>query len=283
MEYNKEDWISFIEDNLTNDLQTEHLAARFNISKTHFKRLFRREFGMTVSDYVRKRRIVAVAELIRTGRNYMRTAARYGYRSHGGIMRAFLKEYLVTPAAYKDGEISEILMQDGETGCSRIQIGIFQVLPLKIEAFAIFHCREREEEKVDSFWMEEGFPSQPSSRLECNKEIRDDKVAFWYPDEDGNGFNYMAGDVVKKFGEELNQECFKIVVPAGKYAIFQTDCITDKSRFMTVRKLFRKMVKEQWMKENEEQIDGSRISFERYVNQKMYVFVPMKKYNLIND
>ena len=277
MEYNKEDWISFIDNNLTNDLQTEQLAARFNISKTHFKRLFRREFGMTVSDYVRKRRMAVVAELIRTGRNYLRTAARYGYKSHGGIMRAFMKEYLVTPAAYRDGEISEITVQDGETDCIGIQIGIFQVLPIKIEAFSVFHCRERNEERVDTFWMKEGFPSQPSSRLGCNREVRDDKAAFWHPDESGIGFAYMVGDVVKKFQDGSEAECLQLTIPAGKYAIFQTDSITDESRFMTKWKSFRKVVQEQWMKENEERIDGSRISFERYVNQKMYVFVPIKE------
>lgn len=277
MEYNKEDWIYFIDNNLANDLKTEWIAAHFNISRTHFKRLFFREFNITVSDYVRKRRLSVIAELIRTGKNYQRAAARYGYRSQAGIYRAFVKEYLVTPAEYKNGEFFDIALENNVACCSKIQAGVCRILGFKMEAVPAFCLEEQQDEKrVSAFWRQEGFPLKPSVRLECNRQIWEDKTAFRYQDEHSGDTFYMIGDVVKYFREEEDRDCLKIEIPAGRYAIFQTDNISDENHFIEVREIIQ-MVQEQWIRENEERIDGSRISFERFVNRKMYLFVPVKE------
>ena len=231
---------------------------------------------MTVSDYVRKRRMSVIAKEIRAGRNYLRTASRYGYKSPTGLMRAFLKEYLVTPAEYRNGEFYDLEIKGENKYCNKIQMGIFHIRPLKVEVTVSFerYNQEREEE-LCTLWKQIGVPLKPSFRSECNREVREDKVAFGHLDGKKAECVYMIADVVKSFrGKEENKLGFEI--KDGKYAIFQTDNISDEKYFFEIRKLFQEMIRQQWMTEQEEMVDRSRLLFERYVNQKMYLYVPVK-------
>lgn len=58
-------WTKYIDDHITMNLTTTALAEQFLYSETHFKRIFRYYYKMSVSDYIRKRKLQAAAEEIR--------------------------------------------------------------------------------------------------------------------------------------------------------------------------------------------------------------------------
>nr|WP_223067084.1 AraC family transcriptional regulator [Paenibacillus caui] len=49
--------IDYIERHLDESIELERVAAHVGFSMFHFHRIFRREVGMTVADYVRTRRL----------------------------------------------------------------------------------------------------------------------------------------------------------------------------------------------------------------------------------
>ena len=277
MQLNRKNIEEFIENNLEKELTTEYIASNFNLSATHFKRLFRQQFDITVSDYVRKRRMIQIAFLIRKGKDYRRAAAKYGYHSHAGIMRAFVKEYLVTPSAYKKAHIEDILLEEKDIFCGKIEWGIFDIRPLLLETSVVLQARYFEDEKsADAYWRKNGYPAAPACRMECNREIRGDEAALWYHDASMTGFHYVTGPIVKEFSTSNDSNQILIEIPLGKYAIFQTNTVSDEKQIVEVRKLFRKYIFYQWMKDNRNRIDENGIVFERFVNRKVYLYIPVK-------
>ena len=59
--------MSYINENLCGELSVDVLAERVFLSKYHFMRLFKAQTGVTVHTYVRQKRLVNAARLIREG------------------------------------------------------------------------------------------------------------------------------------------------------------------------------------------------------------------------
>ena len=59
--------LSYINENLTADLSIDTLADRVFLSRYHFMRLFKEQTGSTVHQYVRQKRLLYAARLIREG------------------------------------------------------------------------------------------------------------------------------------------------------------------------------------------------------------------------
>jgi YesN/AraC family two-component response regulator len=57
--YSIEIWTKYIDEHIQMNLTTTGLAQQFHYSETHFKRIFRYYYKMSVSDYIRKRRLQA--------------------------------------------------------------------------------------------------------------------------------------------------------------------------------------------------------------------------------
>ena len=74
-----EDTLSYINENLIRELTVDALAARVYLSRYHFMRLFKAQTGSTVHAYVRQKRLLYAARLIREGINANKAAADSGF------------------------------------------------------------------------------------------------------------------------------------------------------------------------------------------------------------
>ena len=95
------DTLSFINENLAADLTVERLAERVFLSKYHFMRFFKAETGSTVHAYVRQRRLLYAAHLIRTGVPVNKAAVESGFRDYSTFFRAFRESFGVSPNQLK--------------------------------------------------------------------------------------------------------------------------------------------------------------------------------------
>ena len=71
--------LSYINENLTADLSIDTLADRVFLSRYHFMRLFKEQTGSTVHQYVRQKRLLYAARLIREGVPAVRAAGDAGF------------------------------------------------------------------------------------------------------------------------------------------------------------------------------------------------------------
>lgn len=93
--------LSYINEHLTGALTVDLLAEQVFLSKYHFMRLFKAQTGSTVHAYVRQKRLMSAARLIREGTPVNKAAADCGFADYSAFHRAFRETFGVSPGALK--------------------------------------------------------------------------------------------------------------------------------------------------------------------------------------
>lgn len=96
-----EDTLSYINENLIRELTVDALAARVYLSRYHFMRLFKAQTGMTVHAYIRRKRLLYAARLIREGVNANKAAFDSGFADYSTFHRAFTESFGMSPGKLK--------------------------------------------------------------------------------------------------------------------------------------------------------------------------------------
>lgn len=90
-----------MDEDFCHDHAISELAALCNLSQTHFRRLWRRVFGITPVAYLRSRRIARARDLLLSGLYSVSDAAREsGFDDANYFSRVFRKETGLTPSEY---------------------------------------------------------------------------------------------------------------------------------------------------------------------------------------
>lgn len=91
--------LSYIEENLTGDIDFKKVARLACCSEYHFKRMFSFLAGITLSEYIRRRRLTLAAfELNNSSIRIIDAAVKYGYSSADSFTRAFQGLHGITPS-----------------------------------------------------------------------------------------------------------------------------------------------------------------------------------------
>ena len=91
------DVMNYISQNLTQDITLDDLEKRFFISKYHLCHIFKQATGLTVYQYITKKRLICAKELIMEGKNIGEVASALGFNTYTSFYRAYIKEYGVPP------------------------------------------------------------------------------------------------------------------------------------------------------------------------------------------
>lgn len=95
--------IDYIESNLDSDLSYEEAARIACCSVFYFQRIFSYVAGISLSEYIRRRRMTQAGfELQRTDAKVIDVALKYGYTSPTSFNRAFQSVHNISPAAAKN-------------------------------------------------------------------------------------------------------------------------------------------------------------------------------------
>jgi AraC family transcriptional regulator len=91
--------LNYIEENLTNEIDMKEVARLAYCSEYHFTRMFSFLAGVTLSEYIRRRRLTLAAfELTDRNLRIIDIAVKYGYSSADSFTRAFQSLHGVTPS-----------------------------------------------------------------------------------------------------------------------------------------------------------------------------------------
>ena len=93
--------IKFIDDNITERLSLEEVAARFGYSMWHFCSLFKRFTGKSFITYVNDKKMSRAALDILSGERVGSVSVKYGFDTTGGFNKAFLKKFGCYPKNFK--------------------------------------------------------------------------------------------------------------------------------------------------------------------------------------
>ncbi|MBC9784066.1 AraC family transcriptional regulator [Heliobacterium chlorum] len=96
------DALRYIEENLADEIDPKEVARIAFCSEYHFKRMFSFLAGVTLSEYIRRRRLTLAAfELSNSDLRIIDIAVKYGYNSPDSFTRAFQSMHGITPSEAK--------------------------------------------------------------------------------------------------------------------------------------------------------------------------------------
>ncbi|WP_350299869.1 helix-turn-helix transcriptional regulator [Peribacillus frigoritolerans] len=106
--------IEYIENSLQDELSLENIARFAGFSKFHYHRIFQKEVGVTVSEYIRYRRIANAANmLLYTDEKIIDIALYYRFETQESFTRSFKKYYDLPPGQYRK-LVSKLTLQKEE-------------------------------------------------------------------------------------------------------------------------------------------------------------------------
>ena len=100
--------IGYIEEHLTDNLTAEAISEYAGISDYHFRTVFFYLSGMTLSEYVKNRRLSEANKALLQGEKVTDVAYKYGYQSMDGFARAFKKWSGFLPSDVSKKGVSKI-------------------------------------------------------------------------------------------------------------------------------------------------------------------------------
>lgn len=92
--------LSYVNQNLTEELTLQMLADHFYISTSYLCRLFRESTGTTINRYITARRITHAKALLAEGYSVTETCSLCGFRDYSNFLKAFTKAVGISPKKY---------------------------------------------------------------------------------------------------------------------------------------------------------------------------------------
>lgn len=94
--------VEYLEANITEKLDIEKVANIASSSTFHFQRMYHMITGVTVAEYIRRRRLTLAAQDILSGKKIIEVAYRYAYETPEAFTKAFGKMHGISPSAARE-------------------------------------------------------------------------------------------------------------------------------------------------------------------------------------
>ncbi|MCR6097165.1 AraC family transcriptional regulator [Salipaludibacillus agaradhaerens] len=223
--------LNYIEENLANKIDLNEVANRAFCSEYHFKRLFSLLSGITISEYIRRRRLTLSAlELKDAQTKVIDVALKYGYQSPDAFSRAFQNFHGVTPSLSRSSDQNlkayprmafQLTIQGGtEMNYRIVEKEAFKIVGVKNNVNMINEILSPTYEEMMAE-INDTKMRELASMLNMAPYGMVHASANYSEDEEGNAtFNQYIGVASTK--EEIN-DYTTLEVPASTWAIFEID------------------------------------------------------------
>ena len=293
MNYRKdiEKCINFIEDNIKENITIEEIANQSGYSLYHFCRVFSLCRGMSVMEYIRKRRLsLAAAELLK-GRKVIDVALDYRFETPSGFTRAFRKEFGYSPTQYMARmAVYADIKTISEIGGYIMNYAIIKKPAFKVAGYGIKTniTGVTYTKDIASFWSNYNGENLENKMYKVLNPPKHGEVGLCVPlSEDGTAI-YLLGLIVDDFSN-VEENMITVEVPEAEYAVFTThpiDTTHDKEQkeFAKVIADTWKYIFEEWFNDSIYAYDETKLDFEFYDERCHYrqdtvmdIYVPIKK------
>ncbi|MFD2924138.1 AraC family transcriptional regulator [Halobacillus naozhouensis] len=222
--------IDYIEEHLLDTIDLKETARRAFCSEYHFSRMFSFLAGVSLSEYIRRRRLTLAAfELKNSSGKVIDIALKYGYNSPDSFARAFYNVHGLTPSeARKNGHslkayprmTFQLAIQGGEEMNYRIEEKQpFRIVGTKKRVPIIF---QGENPEIAAMWktlneetirkLKDLSNVEPEGLIQASTNFSEGRM-----EEKGELDHYIGSATTKEAPENFDQ----LEVPATTWAVFE--------------------------------------------------------------
>ncbi|MEH7609639.1 AraC family transcriptional regulator [Priestia megaterium] len=279
--------LHYIEENLTNDINFREVVKLALCSEYHFKRMFSFLAGITLSEYIRRRRLTLAAfELKDKNVKVIDIAIKYRYNSPDSFARAFQNLHGISPSeAKKDGRslkayppmTFQLSIKGGDEMNYRIEEKeAFRIVGIKERVPIIFHgvnpkiaamWQSLQDETIDT--LKKLSNVKPLGLLSASVNFSEKRM-----EEKGELDHYIGVATTKNYPRNL----IKLEVPALTWAVFEAvGPFPD-----TLQDVWGRIYSEWFPSSNYEQVEGPEISWNEHKDVtsptfKSEIWIPVSK------
>lgn len=238
--------IDYIENNLAGEISYEEAAKIACCSTYYFQRMFTYVAGISLSEYIRHRRMTQAAfDLQTTDMKVLDVALKYGYASPTSFNRAFQSVHGISPISTKtQGSVLNayppIKFSVKITGGNVMPYRVEEKQAIRIVGIRIPLTLDMEENKklVPPFWSKALNNSQFPEICNLSNQSPEGVLGVTACQSSDEIYYYIAAATDKPTPEEM----FEYEIPAATWVIFESD-----GRFKeSIQSIFRRFLTE-WL------------------------------------
>ena len=223
--------VNFIESNILEKIDSGMIAKEAETTQFHFQRMFHMLSGITVGEYIRRRRLtLAAQEIASSNINIIDTALKYGYESHASFTKAFTKLHGFAPVMARETGISikaypPISFHLSIKGDSNMDYKIRELKQLRLIGKSLEVPAKGEDhwKIVPAFWdkcIEDGTINEIQKLKNTNGSLKADVLgAIFYFSENDEIFVYMIA--VESNTDSIPEGMEERIINPQSYAIFE--------------------------------------------------------------
>lgn len=209
--------IAYIENNLYGEIDTDRIAEIALCPYDKFKRFFSYITDMSVSEYIRKRRLTLAAyDLLKGQERIIDLAVKYGYSSADSFTRAFTKQHGILPTEVCEGTqlnvYSPVSFYVAIKGASELKLRIVEINEIKLRGIS------REFTGIAGDRFEQEHIMWSNQHDDVQNQVCSTVEGVWY-----GIWNKGTYSIAKKADEIDNLSLICITIPSGKYSVFSSD------------------------------------------------------------
>lgn len=255
--------IDEIENNLTNKIDYKKLAKIVGTSDYTLQRIFCFLTGITLTEYIRKRRLSKAFEELKGNEvKIIDLAIKYQYDSSISFSRAFKNMFGMTPTECKNGQVEYkqfpiIKFKNNDNVCNELNYEIKEIESIKL------YCLRTQAKTQDDLLF---------NIRKLYNEIKNNGLHKEFNTIGMYGISLQKEDMYIYYigckNKYKNTE--ELIIPGGKYAIFNVGSREQKD---IVKK--EEIIYTQWLPSTNYMVD-EKLNFELYIENNCYLYISIK-------
>lgn len=283
--------ITYIEAHIKEELTAAQIADRAGYSLYHFCKVFAAVQGVTLGEYIRRRRLSLARASLLQGQKILDTAVDFGFETASGFAKAFRREFGYSPTAYT------ARMRGWDAATTDIRGYIMKPVIKKMPAFKVAgygiktNITSGYMKDIAAYWENYSGENLENKMYAQLSPPKHGEVGLCVPGLEGN-VTYLLGVIVEDFAK-VTDDMLTAEVPEAEYAVFTTPPVDlsdagvyQDNQLSTAVKSTWKYIFEEWFPESGYVYDEAGLDFEFYderchnrPDSVMDVYIPVKQKN----
>lgn len=264
------DIIEEIEKNLTEEIDYTKLSKIIGTSRYTLERIFCFVTGITLTDYIRKRRLSKAAEELQSSdQKIIDIAVKYGYTSPISFSKAFFKMHQILPSNARSQNISlkafpKLIFQDTPNHMGELD---YKIIDLEEQIFygkATGIIEEEDQISIKNLWDE----CMQDGTLEYIKSCSKDEELYYGAAE------FIEVDKIRYYilGKEKKEGFQSLKIPKATWACFKLNSKEQKDIIDLIEIIFLK-----WLPSSSYHMILPYPNLEIYHDKSCFYCIPISK------